>query len=52
MQTQGLSGGTGALVGAMKSGITGVQAFNAALKANPILFIVTTVLTLIGLMKK
>lgn len=52
LQTQGLSGGTGALVGAMKSGITGVQAFNAALKANPILFIVTTVLTLIGLIEK
>jgi hypothetical protein len=52
LQTQGLSGGTGALVGAMKSGITGVQAFNAALKANPILFIVTTVLTLIGAIEK
>lgn len=52
MQTQGLSGGTGALVGAMKSGITGVQAFNAALKANPILFIVTIVLTLIGAIEK
>lgn len=52
MQTQGLSGGTGALVGAMKSGITGVQAFNAALKANPILFIVTAVLTLIGAIEK
>lgn len=52
MQTQGLSGGTGALVGAMKSGISGVQAFNAALKANPILFIVTAVLTLIGAIEK
>ena len=52
MQTQGLSGGTGALVGAMKSGISGVQAFNAALKANPILFIVTVVLTLIGAIEK
>lgn len=52
MQTQGLSGGTGALVGAMKSGISGVQAFNSALKANPILFIVTTVLTLIGAIEK
>ena len=52
LQTQGLSGGTGALVGVMKSGITGVQAFNAALKANPILFIVTTVLTLIGAIEK
>lgn len=52
LQTQGLSGGTGALVGAMKSGITGVQAFNAALKANPILFIVTVVLTLIGAIEK
>lgn len=52
MQTQGLSGGTGALVGAMKSGISGVQAFNAALKANPILFIVTVVLNLIGAIEK
>lgn len=52
LQTQGLSGGTGALVGVMKSGITGVQAFNAALKANPILFVVTTVLTLIGAIEK
>lgn len=52
LQTRGLSGGTGALVGVMKSGITGVQAFNAALKANPILFIVTTVLTLIGAIEK
>lgn len=52
LQTQGLSGGTGALVGVMKSGITGVQAFNTALKANPILFIVTTVLTLIGAIEK
>lgn len=52
LQTQGLSGGTGALVGAMKSGISGVQAFNAALKANPVLFIVTTVLTLIGAIEK
>lgn len=52
LQTQGLTGGTGALVGAMKSGITGVQAFNAALKANPLLLIVTTVLTLIGAIEK
>ena len=48
LQTQGLSGSTGALVGQMKSGIAGVQAFNAALKANPIIFIVSIVLTLIA----
>lgn len=48
LQTQGLTGGTGALVGQMKSGIAGVQAFNAALKANPIIFIVSIVLTLIA----
>lgn len=52
LQTQGLSGSTGALVGQMKSGITGVQAFNAALKANPIIFVVSLVLTLIGLIEK
>lgn len=52
LQTQGLTGGTGALVGQMKSGIAGVQAFNAALKANPIIFVVSIVLTLIGTIEK
>lgn len=52
LQTQGLSGSTGALVGQMKSGITGVQAFNAALKANPIIFVVSIVLTLISTIEK
>mgnify|MGYP000039999043 CR=1 FL=1 len=52
LQTQGLTGGTGALVGQMKSGIAGVQAFNAALKANPIIFVVSVVLTLIGTIEK
>lgn len=52
LQTQGLTGGTGALVGQMKSGIEGVQAFNAALKANPIIFVVSLVLTLIGIIEK
>ncbi|WAX05601.1 hypothetical protein BC422P2_00034 [Bacteroides phage BC422P2] len=52
LQTQGLTGGTGALVGQMKSGITGVQAFNAALKANPIIFVVSLVLSLIGIIEK
>lgn len=52
LQTQGLSGSTGALVGQIKSGITGVQAFNAALKANPIIFVVSIVLTLIGTIEK
>lgn len=52
LQTQGLSGSTGALVGQMKSGIAGVQAFNAALKANPIIFVVSLVLTLIGTIEK
>lgn len=52
LQTQGLTGGTGALVGQMKSGIAGVQAFNAALKANPIIFVVSIVLTLIGIIEK
>ena len=52
LQTQGLTGGTGALVGQMKSGIAGVQAFNAALKANPIIFIVSIALTLIATIEK
>lgn len=52
LQTQGLTGGTGALVGQMKSGITGVQAFNAALKANPIIFVVSLVLSLIAIIEK
>lgn len=52
LQTQGLTGGTGALVGQLKSGISGVQAFNAALKANPIIFVVSLVLTLIGIIEK
>ena len=52
LQTQGLTGGTGALVGQMKSGIAGVQAFNAALKANPIIFVVSLVLTLIAIIEK
>ena len=52
MQTQGLTGGTGALVGKMKGGITGVQAFNAALKANPIIFVISIVLSLVGLIEK
>lgn len=52
LQTQGLTGGTGALVGQMKSGIAGVQAFNAALKANPIIFVVSLVLNLIGIIEK
>lgn len=52
LQTQGLTGGTGALVGQMKSGIAGVQAFNAALKANPIIFVVSFVLNLIGIIEK
>lgn len=52
LQTQGLSGSTGALVGQMKGGIAGVQAFNAALKANPIIFIVSIALTLIAIIEK
>lgn len=52
LQTQGLTGGTGALVGQMKSGISGVQAFNAALKANPIIFVVSLVLSLIAIIEK
>lgn len=52
MQTQGLSGSTGALVGVMKGGIAGVQAFNAVLRANPIIFIVSLVIGLIAIIEK
>lgn len=54
--TKGLSGGTGALVSSMSGGINIVKAFNAALKANPVLAIIGLIMTLIsiieGLMKR
>lgn len=51
LQTKGLTGGTGQLVQGMQSGIGGIKAFNAALKANPIIFVISIVLTLIGIIE-
>lgn len=52
LQTQGLTGATGAMVGGLKSSIGGIQAFNAALKANPIMLIVSLVLLLMSTVEK
>lgn len=52
LQTQGLTGATGAMVGGFKSGISGIQAFNTALKANPILLVVSLVLHLMSVIEK
>lgn len=52
LQTQGLTGATGAMVGGLKSSIGGIQAFNAALKANPIMLIVSLVLLLMSTIEK
>lgn len=50
--TQGLGGATGALVGGMQSGISGIKAFNMALSANPIGAIVTLVFSLVAIVEK
>ena len=52
LQTNGLTGATGAMVGGLKSSIGGIQAFNAALKANPIMLIVSLVLLLMSTVEK
>lgn len=52
LQTNGLTGATGAMVGGLKSSIGGIQAFNAALKANPIMLIVSLVLLLMSTIEK
>lgn len=52
LQTNGLTGATGAMVGGLKSSIGGVQAFNAALKANPIMLVVSLVLLLMSTIEK
>lgn len=51
-QTGGLSGATGGLVKTMTGGITGVKAFNAVLKANPIVFILSVVIAIIAAIEK
>ena len=50
--TKGLDGATGKLASSMSGSITSIKGFNAALKANPILFIVGVVLTLISTIEK
>lgn len=52
LQTNGLTGATGAMVGGLKSSIGSVQAFNAALKANPIMLVVSVVLLLMSTIEK
>lgn len=50
--TKGLSGATGALTSSMGSGINVIKVFNATLKANPVLAIVSAVLGLVALIEK
>lgn len=52
LQTNGLTGATGAMVGGLKSSIGGVQAFNSALKANPIMLVVSVILHLMSTIEK
>lgn len=52
LQTNGLTGATGAMVGGLKSSIDGVQSFNAALKANPIMLVVSVILRLMSTIEK
>ena len=51
-QTGGLSGATGGLVKTMTGGIAGVKAFNAVLKANPIIFILSIIIAIIAAIEK
>lgn len=52
LQTNGLTGATGAMVGGLKSSIGGVRAFNSALKANPIMLVVSVILLLMSTIEK
>lgn len=52
LQTNGLTGATGAMVGGLKSSIGGVRAFNATLKANPIMLVVSVILLLMSTIEK
>lgn len=51
-QTGGLSGATGGLVKTMTGGIAGVKAFNAVLKANPIIFILSIIIAIVAAIEK
>lgn len=52
LQTSGLTGATGAMVRGLKSSIGGVRAFNATLKANPIMLVVSVILLLMSTIEK
>ena len=52
LQTNGLTGATGAMVGGLKSSVGEVQSFNAALKANPIMLVVSVILLLMSTIEK
>ena len=50
--TKGLSGATGTLASAMSTGTAGVKAFSVALKANPLVAVVSVVLLLVSSIEK
>lgn len=50
--TQGLSGATAAMATSLSGGVNIIKAFNATLKANPILAIVSAILVLISTVEK
>lgn len=50
--TKGLSGATGALASSLATGTAGVKTFSAALKANPLVAVVSVVLLLISSIEK
>lgn len=52
LQTNGLKGATGAMVGGLKSSTGGVKAFNTALKSNPIMLVVSVILLLMSTIGK
>lgn len=50
--TKGLSGATGTLASALSTGTAGVKTFSAALKANPLIAVVSVVLLLVSSIEK
>lgn len=50
--TKGLSGATGTLASALSTGTAGVKTFSAALKANPLVAVVSAVLLLVSSIEK
>ena len=50
--TKGLSGATGTLASALSTGTAGVKTFSAALKANPLVAVVSVVLLLVSSIEK